>query len=162
MPNQRDCPDLLWQVQAEAERLASPPHGQDESFSLAGDRLGGPLHRHIVLGFIRVAHAGMGRPELPGGFHIGEELVTDHLNALRVQRELPAFGGLLQRVTIRPGLVPQPGVLMALTAHVPHPGGFPLRRLQALSRGRGKSLESIDAYGFHICSWSAWLSFPAV
>jgi hypothetical protein len=88
--------------------------------------------------------------------------VTDHLNALGVQRELPAFGDLLQRVTIRLGLVPQPGILMELATAVPHPGGFPLRRLQAFSRRRGKSLESIDAYSFHICSWSAWLSFPAV
>jgi hypothetical protein len=152
MPNQRDCPDLLWQIQAEAERLMSPPHGQDEPFALAGDRLGRPLHRHIVLGFIRVVHAGMGRLELPGGFYIGEELVTDHLNALGVQRELSAFGVLLQRIAIRPGLVPQPGVLMALATVVPHPSGFHLGGPQALSRWRGKSFESIDTYGFHIRS----------
>ena len=97
--------------------------------------------------------------ELSGGLHIGEELMTGHLNALGVQRELPAFGGLLQGVAIRPGLEPQPGVLMALAAHVPHAGGFPLRRSQALSRGRGESLESIDAHRLHIRSWLDWRRF---
>ena len=153
VPYQRDCPDVFGQVQAEAECLASPAHGQDEPFALACDRLGGPLHRHVLLGLIRVAQAGLGRLELAGGLDISEKLVADHLNALGVECELPPFGGLLQRVTIRPGLVLVPGLLMKLSAHVPHAGSFHLCRLQALSRGRGESLESIDAYRLHIRSW---------
>lgn len=112
VPDEGDRPDAFGQVQAEAQRLASPAHGQDEAVALSCDRLGGPLHRHVLFGFIRVAHAGVGRLELPGGLHVGQELVADHLNALRVQRELAALGGTLQRVTIRPGLMPQPSVLM--------------------------------------------------
>jgi hypothetical protein len=91
--------------------------------------------------------------ELPGGFHIGEELVADHLNALGVQGELPALGSSLQRVSIGPGLMPEPGLLMELATHVPHAGGFHLGRPQALSRGKGEPVESIDAYGLHIRSW---------
>jgi hypothetical protein len=158
-PDEGDRPNACGQGQAEAQRLASPAHGQDEPFALACDRLGGPLHCHILLGFIGVAHAGVSRLELPGGFHIGQKLVTEHLNALRVQGELPAFGGLLQLVAIRPRQMPEPSRLMKLAAHVPHPGGFHLCRSQALSRGRGESLESIDAHRLHIRSWLGWRRF---
>src|SRR5258708_21571302 len=153
LPDQGDPSDALRQVQAEAERLASPAHGQDEPFALGRDRLSRPLHCHVLICLIGVAHAGMRRLELSGGFQIGEELVTDHLNTLGVQGELPAFGGLLPLIPIWPGPLLQPGVLMTLATHVPDTGDFHLCRLQALARGRCEPTQSIDAYGLHVRSW---------
>jgi len=149
-PDEGDAPDGCGQGQAEAQRLASSSHGQNEAFAVARDRLGRPLHRHIGLGLIRVAHARVRGLELTGGLHIGQELMTEHLNALGVQGELSTFGGPLQRVAIWPGLMLTPGVLMQVAAHVPHAGGFLLCRLQTLSRRRGEPTQAVDAHGFHL------------
>src|SRR5260370_8165607 len=107
------------------EGLAPPSHGQDQPLALVTDGLGGPLHRHVLLGMVGVAMARVAWAQLLDGLDVGEKLLADHLDRLAMQGVLCTFGCALQLVSARPtGPLASSLLLTPATVHPP-PSPFP-------------------------------------
>src|SRR5260370_2069433 len=109
------------------EGLAPPSHGQDQPLALVTDGLGGPLHRHVLLGMVGVAMARVAWAQLLDGLDVGEKLLADHLDRLAMQGVLCTFGCALQLVSARPTGPLASSLLMTTDKVHPHPGPLPLR-----------------------------------
>lgn len=153
IPDQRNGSDLVWQIgQMEREGFAPPAHGQDQPLPVARNRLGGPLHRPVLLRMVGIAVPRVRLTQLLDGLDIGEKLLADQLDGLTVQRKLPALGFSLQVVAVRPTDPLCSGALVPADTIHPDASGFQLRSFEACSRPPVQILESIDTYGLHSCS----------
>src|SRR5260370_33036827 len=113
------------------EGLAPPSHGQDQPLALVTDGLGGPLHRHVLLGMVGVAMARVAWAQLLDGLDVGEKLLADHLERLAMQGVLCTFVCALQLVSARPTGPLASGLLMTPHTVHPDPGRFHLRGFEA-------------------------------
>jgi hypothetical protein len=129
LPHQFDPLGFEIEVHPEDQTLTIPPHGQHQpaAFSLVVNSLRGPIEREELLFSVRVfepmAAFGFFAAALPGGGHVGEQLVADHLHRLAVQ-SVAALGVLLKFTAVRPLLARLAGLFVDGHDVVPDPGGF--------------------------------------
>lgn len=136
-------------TRASGERgIFSPSHGEDDPTSRKGHGLGRPHEGIEELVSPGIPDLAALLSQLPRRFDIGQKGMTHHLDRLGVEGKL-ALNGLLQDITVRPGLPVDPGLSVMVTTQSPGLGSLDLAETDTAGHTGRYRLERMDLYNVH-------------